>query len=90
MDVVATHNSFFQVAAAFLIFILGFLAILFLIILCLLAVEGVRQGLIFARESRSKPRVEHVKLLQKTPLIREIVWLSSRFLFVFLALALIF
>jgi hypothetical protein len=44
MHVLATYNSFFQVAAAFLIFIVGFLALLFLSVLCFLAVEGVRQA----------------------------------------------
>jgi hypothetical protein len=72
MDVLAMYNSFFQVAAAFLIFIVGFLALLFLIVLCILAVEGVRQGVIFARASLSKPMVEHIKGLQKSPLIREV------------------
>jgi hypothetical protein len=73
MDVLATYNTFFQVAAAFLIFIVGFSALLFLSVLCFLAVEGVRQGLVFARASRSKPLVEHVKRLQRSPLIREVV-----------------
>jgi uncharacterized membrane protein len=71
MDVLATYNSFFQVAAAFLIFIVGFLTLLLAIVFCLLAVEGVRQGAFFARASLSKSMV--VKGVQKTPLIREIV-----------------
>jgi uncharacterized membrane protein len=66
MNVVATYNSFFQVGAAFLIFIVGFLALLFLIVLCFLAVERVRQGAIFARASLSEPMVGHVKGLQKS------------------------
>jgi hypothetical protein len=67
------YNSFFQVAAAYLIFIVGFLALLFLIVLCFLAVEGVRQGAVFARACLSKPMMEHVEGLEKSPLIREIV-----------------
>jgi ABC-type transport system involved in cytochrome bd biosynthesis fused ATPase/permease subunit len=59
MDVVATYNSFFQVAAAFLIFIIGFLALLLLIVLCLLAVEGMHQGVILARGPLSKSIAEH-------------------------------
>jgi hypothetical protein len=73
MDVLATYNSFFQVAAAFLIFIVGFLALLFLSVLCFLAVEGVHQGLIFARASRSKPLVGHARRSHKSSLVREIM-----------------
>ncbi|MGD0401915.1 MAG: hypothetical protein ABSB66_01855 [Candidatus Acidiferrales bacterium] len=73
MDLLATYNYFFQIAAAFLIFIVGYLALLFLIVVCFLAVEGVHQSVIFARAWRLKRRVEHFKRLQKTPLIRGIV-----------------
>jgi uncharacterized membrane protein len=73
MDIVATYNSFFQVAAAFLIFTVGFLALLFVTVLCFLTVEGVRQGVILAQASLSKPIVEHLKVLQKSPLIQESV-----------------
>jgi hypothetical protein len=66
MDVVAAYNSFFQVAAAFLIFIVGFSA---------LSVEPYGGA--------------HQRLSEKSIDSRS-CGLTSRFLFAFLALALIF
>jgi hypothetical protein len=59
MDVLAMYNSALQVAAAFLIFVIGYLALLLIIVLCLLAAEAVHQGVIFARTSLSKPIADH-------------------------------
>jgi hypothetical protein len=62
MDVLASYHSALQVVAAFLIFIIGYLALLLIIVLCLLAAEAVRQGVIFARTSLSKPAADHKAL----------------------------
>jgi hypothetical protein len=62
MGVLATYHSALQVAAAFLIFIIGYLGLLLIIVLCLLAAEAVRQGVIFARTSLSKPLTDHKEL----------------------------
>ena len=62
MDFLATYDSALQVAAAFLIFIIGYLALLLIIVLCLLAAEAIRQGVIFARTSLSKPIADHKEL----------------------------
>ncbi len=62
MNVLASYNSVIQVAAAFLISMVGYLALLFVIVFCLLAVEGLRQGFIFARKSFSKPALEATEL----------------------------
>ena len=53
MDVPAMFNSALQVAAAFLIFIVGYLALMLVIVICLLTLEAVQQGVIFARTSLS-------------------------------------
>ncbi|HXO04354.1 MAG TPA: hypothetical protein VN884_01860 [Candidatus Sulfotelmatobacter sp.] len=58
MDVLAMYNSALQVAAAFLIFIVGYLALLIIIVLCLLVAEGVRQGFIFARTSLTRSEAD--------------------------------
>jgi uncharacterized membrane protein len=62
MDVPAMYNSVLQVAAAFLIFIIGYLALLLIIVLCLLAVEAVHQGVIFARTSLSERPLNHARI----------------------------
>jgi hypothetical protein len=58
MNFLATYNSALQVAAAFLIFVVGYLALLFAIVAFLLLAEGLRQAFNFARVSlwRSAPR----------------------------------
>jgi|HubBroStandDraft_4_1064222.scaffolds.fasta_scaffold87231_3 hypothetical protein len=58
MDALAMYNSALQVAAAFLIFIVGYLALLIIIVVCLLAAEGVRQGFIFARASLTRSALD--------------------------------
>jgi hypothetical protein len=62
MDVLTTYNSALQVAAAFLIFIIGYLALLLFLVLCLLVAEAVHQGVIFARTSLSKPVLDRTLL----------------------------
>lgn len=59
MDVLAMYNSALQVAAAFLIFIIAYLALLLVIVVCLLAAEAVHQSVAFARTSLSKPIADH-------------------------------
>jgi hypothetical protein len=59
MDALAMYNSALQVAAAFLIFIIGYLALLLVIVVCLLAAEAVHQGVAFARTSLSQPIADH-------------------------------
>lgn len=54
MDVLTSYNSVLQVAAAFIIFVVGYLAVLFAIVLCLVAAEGLRQAFNFARISLVK------------------------------------
>jgi hypothetical protein len=51
MDVLATYNSALQVAAAFFIFVVGYLALLFAIVALLLVAEGLHQAFNFARVS---------------------------------------
>ena len=46
-----TYNAFLQVVAAFVIFVIGYMALFLLITLCLLLAEAIRQGVIFARAS---------------------------------------
>lgn len=58
MDVLAMYNSALQVAAAFLIFIIAYLALLLFIVVCLLAAEAVHQSVAFARTSLSQPIVD--------------------------------
>jgi len=55
MDIFASYNSVLQVIAAFVIFIVGYLVLFFLLILCLLVAEAIRQGVIFARASLGTP-----------------------------------
>jgi hypothetical protein len=57
MNVIATYNSALQVAAAFLIFVVGYLALLFAIVACLLLAEGLHQAFNFARISFLKSTV---------------------------------
>jgi ABC-type transport system involved in cytochrome bd biosynthesis fused ATPase/permease subunit len=59
MDVLARYNSALQVAAAFLIFIIAYLALLLVIVVCLLAAEAVHQSVAFARTSLSKTMADH-------------------------------
>ena len=54
MNVLATYNSALQVAAAFLIFVVGYLGLLFAIVACLLFAEGLHQAFNFARVSLLK------------------------------------
>src|ERR1700733_14360604 len=54
MNVLATYNSVLQVAAAFLIFVVGYLALLFAIVAFLLLAEGLHQAFSFARLSLLK------------------------------------
>jgi len=51
MNVLATYNSALQVAAAFLIFVVGYLALLFAIVTLLFLAEGLHQAFNFARVS---------------------------------------
>jgi hypothetical protein len=51
MNVLATYNSALQVAAAFLIFVVGYFVILFAIVALLLLAEGLHQAFNFARVS---------------------------------------
>jgi len=51
MNILATYNSALQVVAAFLIFVVGYLALLFAIVVCLLIAEGLHQAFNFARFS---------------------------------------
>lgn len=63
MDIFASYNAVLQVIAAFVIFIVGYLALFFLLILCLLVVEAIRQGVIFARASLGTPRSQPAGVL---------------------------
>jgi hypothetical protein len=54
MNFLATYNSVLQVAAAFLIFVVGYLALLFAIVAFLLLAEGLHQAFNFARVSLLK------------------------------------
>ena len=54
MNILTLYDSALQVAAAFLIFVVGYLALLFAIVFCLLIVEGLRQAFIRARISLLK------------------------------------
>ena len=54
MNVLATYNSALQIAAAFLIFVVGYLALLFAIVALLLLAEGLHQAFNFARVSLLK------------------------------------
>jgi hypothetical protein len=51
MNILTMYDSALQVAAAFLIFVVGYLALLFTIVVCLLIAEGVRQAFVRARIS---------------------------------------
>lgn len=59
MDALAMYDTALQAAAAFLIFIVGYLALLLFLLLCLLAAEALRQGAILARTSYSKSVAIH-------------------------------
>jgi hypothetical protein len=65
MNVLATYNSALQVAAAFLIFVVGYLALLFAIVALLLFAEGLHQAFNFARVSflKSAPGEGHLPLV---------------------------
>jgi hypothetical protein len=62
MNFLATYNSVLQVAAAFLIFVVGYLALLFAIVAFLLLAEGLHQAFNFARVSLLKSAASEVKL----------------------------
>jgi hypothetical protein len=64
MDMLSSYNSVLQVIAAFVIFIVGYLALFFLVILCLLVAEAVRQGFIFARASLRSPNSQSADALE--------------------------
>jgi hypothetical protein len=51
MNILTMYDSALQVAAAFLIFVVGYIVLLFAIVFCLLVAEGVRQAFIRARTS---------------------------------------
>jgi len=51
MDDLATYNSALQVVAAFVIFVVGYLTLLFAIVALLLLGEGLHQAFNFARVS---------------------------------------
>jgi len=55
MDALTTYNYALELAAAFLIFLIGYLAIFLAIAFCLLAAEAVHQSARFARTSLLKP-----------------------------------
>jgi hypothetical protein len=54
MNILTTYHSALQVAAAFLIFVVGYLSLLFAIVVCLLIAEGLHQAFIRARISLLK------------------------------------
>jgi hypothetical protein len=51
MNILTMYDSALQVAAAFLIFVVGYIVLLFAVVFCLLIVEGLRQAFIRARIS---------------------------------------
>jgi hypothetical protein len=51
MNILTMYNSALQVVAAFLIFVVGYLVLLFAIVIGLLIAEGLRQAFIHARIS---------------------------------------
>ena len=55
MDALTTYNYALEVAAAFLIFLIGYLALFLAIAFCLLAAEAVHQSARFARKSLLRP-----------------------------------
>ena len=55
MNILTTYNSALQVAAAFLIFVVGYLVLLFAIVVCLLLAEGLHQAFAYARATLLKP-----------------------------------
>jgi hypothetical protein len=62
MNFLATYNSALQVAAAFLIFVVGYLALLFALVAFLLLAEGLHQAFNFARVSLLKSAPSEGKL----------------------------
>jgi hypothetical protein len=62
MNILTTYNSALQVAAAFLIFVVGYLTLLFAIVVCLLIAEGLHQAFIHARISLLKSGSSSVEL----------------------------
>jgi O-antigen ligase len=48
MNALGTYNSALQVAAAFFIFVVGYLALLFVLVVLLLLAEGLHQAFNFA------------------------------------------
>ncbi|MGB8541674.1 MAG: hypothetical protein WCD49_08560 [Candidatus Acidiferrales bacterium] len=62
MNVLSTYDSALQVAAAFFIFVVGYLILLFAIVVCLLLAEGLHQAFAYARISLLKPAASNVEL----------------------------
>jgi len=62
MDDLATYNSALQVAAAFVIFVVGYLTLLFAIVALLLLGEGLHQAFNFARVSLWKAESSEVTI----------------------------
>ena len=79
MNVLGTYNSALQVAAAFLIFVVGYLALLFAIVALLLLAEGLHQAFNFARVSLLKSGASEVKFsLASAPAVIEAPAFSGR------------
>jgi|SRR5580658_2193526 hypothetical protein len=62
MNILSAYDSALQVAAAFLIFVVGYLVLLFAIVACLLIAEGLHQAFAYARVSLLKPSASVVEL----------------------------
>jgi|GEM_PF-6719950 len=75
MNILSTYNTALQVAAAFLIFVVGYLVLLFAIVVCLLLVEGLHQAFAYARISFLKPGASTVEL----PMTPAVVSVSAFF-----------
>jgi hypothetical protein len=71
MNILTTYNSALQVAAAFLIFVVGYLGLLFAIVVCLLIAEGLRQAFIHARISVLKSGLSNAELPLTPVVVRD-------------------
>jgi hypothetical protein len=69
MNILTTYNSTLQVAAAFLIFVVGYLALLLALVVCLLIAEGLHQAFVFARVSFLKSGSNSPQPLLPTPTV---------------------
>jgi hypothetical protein len=67
MNILTMYNSALQVAAAFFIFVVGYLTLLFAIVLCLLIAEGLHQAFIHARISILRSCLSDEEGLPLTP-----------------------